>query len=112
MTKDEASQQIEKELATATYARSTGNDGMMRVCARRAAGVAIAYWLQSHPEKRWGVDAMNQLHSLSRDTAIPEIARGAATRLTARITQQFHSPFSTDPIDDANIIINFFLENQ
>ena len=35
MNKDRAIEQIEKEFSTAAQARELGNDGMVRVCARR-----------------------------------------------------------------------------
>lgn len=110
MTKEIAQQQIQKEFATANHAQSIGNEGMVRVCARRAAGVAVAFWLQSNPRTGWGVDAMNQLRSLALDEMTPHEVRDAAQRLTTRITEQFTSAFLTNPIDDANIIINYLMK--
>jgi hypothetical protein len=34
-------QQIENEIQNATLARKRGNEGQARVCARRAAGIAV-----------------------------------------------------------------------
>jgi hypothetical protein len=110
MTKEEACRQIEKELATAREAEKSGNAGMARVCARRAAGIAIGFWRQEHPRWGWGVDAMSQLRAVQTDDALPPTVRDAATRLTTKAMQQFTSP-STHPVDDCTIIINYFLEN-
>ena len=110
MTKDQALAQIEKEFATANHAQSIGNDGMVRVCTRRAAGVAIKFWLQTHLRQGWGVDAMSQLRSFALDDSMPQVVRDAAQQLTTKITEQFTSPFTTNPIDDANIIINHLME--
>ena len=110
MTKAQAFDHIEREFATATQARNKGNDGMVRVCARRAAGVAIACWLERSPRQGWGPDAMSQLRNLQLDSAIPQNIRDAASRLTTKITGQFTSPFSTDPIDDSKTIIHFLLQ--
>ena len=110
MTKAEAQHQIEKELATVRHAEVIGNDGMARVCARRAAGVAISLWLQTNSRSGWGVNAMNQLRSLALDETMPQEIRDAAKRLTTKITEQFTSAFSTDSIEDAKIIINFLME--
>ena len=110
MTKPQALEQIEKEFATAKQARNEGSDGMVRVCARRAAGVAVGYWLERNPRERWGVDAMSRLRSLQLDESLPTDVRDAATRLTTKVTKQFTSPFSTDTIHDSTIIINHLLQ--
>ncbi len=110
MTKEQAVSHIEKEFAIAKHAQSIGNDGMVRVCARRAAGVVITFWMQTHPRAGWGVDTMSQLRNLQLDDSMPEEVRDAAKRLTAKITEQFTPQFSTDPIEDANIIITFLME--
>ncbi len=110
MTRAQALEQIEKELTTATQARKAGNEGMVRVCARRAAGVAIAFWLERNPRQGWGVDAMNQLKKLQLDESMPKEIRDAALRLTTKVNRQFTTPFSTDPVEDSKIIVNHLLE--
>jgi hypothetical protein len=113
MTRESALAQIGKEHDLAKRARDAGNDGMVRVCARRAAGIAITYSLQAHPGTDRGNDAMSKLYQLRRDTSRPQAVRDAASRLTARVTAEFTSPYSTDPMDDAMIIISHFMdENQ
>ena len=110
LNKEQVKEQIEKEFASAAHARSIGNDGMVRVCARRAAGAAITFWLQSHQRQGWGVDAMNQLKALQIEESMPEEIQEAARRLTTRITGQFTSEFSEDPLDDSKAIIGYFLQ--
>ena len=110
MTKEQVLDQIHREFDIAAGAQKGGNEGMVRVCARRAAGAAIGFWLSSHPEKNWGTDAMNRLRSLQLDQTIPASVVDAAVRLTAKITEQFRSPFPTDPITDSRIIIDYFME--
>ncbi|MBS4027398.1 MAG: hypothetical protein KGZ58_02075 [Ignavibacteriales bacterium] len=104
-TNEEVVSLIEKEFTTAKHAVSIGNEGMVRVCARRACGIAITYLLEYFPEKKWGNDAMNQLKSLQTDVSFSEESRDAAMRLTTKVNQQFSVPFSENPIDDAKIII-------
>lgn len=110
MTKAEASLHIEKEFSAAREAEKNGNEGMVRVCARRAAGIAIGFWLQSNPRKSWGVDAMSRLRALQLDDSIPQNVREAAARLTTKITENFTSPFPSHPLDDAHQIIQHCLE--
>jgi hypothetical protein len=109
LTRETAVELIEKELSQAAQAAGEGNAGMVRVCARRASGIAIRFWLQQHPRKFWGIDAMNQLRNVHLDQAVPLGVRSAARRLTARITPEFESPYKTDPVEDSRMIINHFL---
>lgn len=111
MTREETERLIDKELARAREAHTAGNDGMARVCARRAAGVAISFWLQRYRTNEWGVDAMNQLRSVANEKSIPEAIRYAAVRLTTRVTEQFTSSFSTDPVADSRILVEHFLQD-
>ncbi len=109
MTKEDVLQQIKKEFATAEHAQGIGNHGMARVCARRAAGIAITFWLHTHPRPEWGLNAMNQLRSLQDDENIPQAIRDAAQHLTTKVTAQFASPSSTNPMEDGKIIVEYFL---
>jgi hypothetical protein len=43
-------EEIQKELARAQAALEAKNEGKVRVCCRRAAGLAIRRWLASQPE--------------------------------------------------------------
>jgi hypothetical protein len=110
MTRDEAKAQIEKEFMSASHARKAGNEGMVRVCARRAAGIAISFWLEQNQRQGWGMDAMSRLRNLQHDDSMPQHIHDAAMRLTTKITRQFTAPFSTDPIDDSYAIINHLLQ--
>lgn len=98
-------EQIEKEFSAAREALKIGNDGKARVCARRAAGQAITWFLSKFPKKGWGTDAMSQLQSLKDDDSFPQEVRHAAERLTTKVSDRFNYQFSTDPIHDAQIII-------
>jgi hypothetical protein len=109
VTKDRAREAIEKELSTASQAASTGNDGMMRVCARRAAGIAIVHWLEHNPRPDWGTDAMNRLRNLQLEGSIPHAVREAAGRLTAKVSEDFTYSSTSNPIHDAKLIIDYML---
>ena len=64
-------EQMEKEFATAREADRAGNDGKVRVCARRAAGQAITWYLARFPHPAWGTDALTQLKHLKDDRVFP-----------------------------------------
>lgn len=109
MTKEETLQLVEQEFATARQAATVGNDGMARVCARRAAGAAIAFWLQFNERPGWGTDAVSRIRHFEADTSFPQDVREAAMRLVARVTPRFTPRFPTNPIDDATVIIRYVL---
>ena len=105
-TKEYYLEQIEHELSTAREALKIGNEGKARVCARRAAGQAITWFLSKYPRPHWQADAMNQLLNMKSDETFPDNVRNAALRLTTKISERFTYPFSNDPIDDAKTIID------
>ena len=100
---------IDAELSRAKQAVNEGNIGMARVCARRACGSAIAFWLQINPRDSYGESAMNQLKSIQSDDTIPKEVKDAAERLTIKVADQTTSPISDDPITDSEIITRYFL---
>ena len=99
-------EQIGKELVAARDALNIGNDGKARVCARRAAGQAITWFISRNIRQGWGADAMNQLLHLIDDLSFPQEVRDAAVRLTTKISERFTYPFTTSPIEDARLIID------
>ncbi len=109
MVKEIAIMNIDVELTRAKKALEEGNIGMARVCARRACGNAISFWLKDNPRQGYGESAMNQLRSIQSDDAVPKEVKDAAARLTTKVANQTTSPFSDEPITDAKIITNHFL---
>lgn len=102
---DETLKIIRKELDTAESSARAGNHGMARVCARRASGAAIAFWLKTNPRSGWGIDTMNRLRALQHDNSMPLHVQEAVSRLTSKVTPQFTSPGSSNPIADSRVII-------
>ena len=109
MVKEIAIMNIDAELNRAKQAVEEGNIGMARVCARRACGSAIAFWLQNNPRDSYGESAVNQLRSIQSDATVPKEVKDAAERLTTHVADQTTSPLSDDPITDAEIITRYFL---
>jgi hypothetical protein len=100
---------IDAELNKAKKALEEGNIGMARVCARRACGSAISFWLEDNPRQGYGESAMNQLRSVQSDDTLPKKVKDAAERLTTKVADQTAPPFSNEPITDAEIITGYFL---
>ena len=96
---------IVQELAAAQAAQQDGNDGKARVCARRAVALATEAWLTRLPIPRWRWDAMAHLRQIQQDESFPLPIRQAVERLSTPVTRQHTTPFTTDPIADAKLII-------
>jgi hypothetical protein len=96
---------IEQELAAAQAAQQNSNDGKARVCARRAVAIATEAWLARLPLPRWRGDAMEHLRQIQQDASFPLPIRQAAERLSSPVTRQHTTPFTTDPVADARLII-------
>ncbi len=91
--------EIQKELDHARAAQQKGNAGMARVCARRAAGIA----LRKSQGKRGS--AVEHLRALAKDASAPESIRQAAERLGATVQKDHTVPFDENPIQDAELIV-------
>lgn len=98
---------VTEEFAGAQTARQQGNEGRARVCARRAAGFAIAWLLTSRGQRVRDTDALNLLKNLDADESIPLGVREAAKRLMTKLNSNFTYAFSTDPLDDAHIVVDY-----
>ena len=96
---------IEQELAAAEAARHNNNEGKARVCARRAVALAAEAWLVRLPPPRWRGDAMEHLRQIQQDASFPLPIRQAAERLSTSVTRQHTTPFTSDPVADARLII-------
>ncbi len=111
MTKEIVLMNIDVELTRAKKALEEGNIGMARVCARRACGISISFWLQNNLHSEYGESAMNQLKSIQNDESVPAEIKDAARGLLTHISDQTTLPFSDNPIEDAELITKYFLEH-
>jgi len=97
---DERSE-IEIEFRRAAEALAAGNDGKARVCARRAAGVALRAWHRSRGMAGVPSDAQSLLKLAAVEPDLAAAAREAAGRLSATAGPAG----TTDPVGDARTII-------
>ena len=98
---------IEQELAAAEAAMKEANDGKARVCARRAVALATEAWLRRFSVPPWRGDAMEHVRQIQQNTSFPLPIRQAAERLSTKVTRRDSAPFTTDPIGDARVIIEY-----
>jgi hypothetical protein len=100
---------IEAELDYAARARAHGKEGRARVCARRAAGWAVGAYRRRQsggPEQA----ALAHLRWLRAASDQPETLRLAASRLLAQVDRDHRLPHPEDPLQDARLIIQAYLE--
>ncbi|MCX7975672.1 MAG: hypothetical protein N2646_01240 [Bellilinea sp.] len=98
--------QIKQELDRAEQARKKGNEGMARVCARRAAGFAALAILQKLGRDIHNINGLDALHLFSKNAEFPTSIRRSAEFLTMRVTPDHLLPLEVDLLQQARQFIN------
>jgi HEPN domain-containing protein len=93
--------QIDAEFEKAEQARGRGNEGQARVCARRAAGIAVREYLLRQGIRPRTVSAYDLLNQLKADPRLSPDLRLIAGHLTLRVTEEFKLPVNADLIAEA-----------
>lgn len=96
---------IEKEMQAAEHARRNQNEGMARVCARRAAGLAAQEFLKRQGVQLRRGSAYDALKLLSSFPGLPPELHTAAAHLTQTVSREFTLPQDVDLIADARNLI-------
>lgn len=94
-------QEIAAEFEKAGRARERGNEGQARVCARRAAGIAIREYLSRGGIRPPSVSAYDLLHLIQGDPHLSQDLQTIATHLTMRVTEEFILPEDVDLVAEA-----------
>ena len=92
--------EIAAELLRAQQATKEQNNGRLRTCSRRIAGIALTQWYAKNS------DFMILLRLAMNDIGVPEEVRLAAERLQSRVRPDFSSA-SMDPLSDALTVVEF-----
>lgn len=92
---------FEKELQTAKEARKNGNEGMARVCARRAAGELVRAYFQRQGLLLAKPSALHALKTLSQSGQVSEKVREIASHFVWQITPEHLLPGDADLIAEA-----------
>lgn len=101
--------QIQIELDRANQARTKGKEGQARVCARRAAGIAIRDYLTRQGTHIPSTSAYDLLNLLKEDALLPSDLKLAAEHLTLRVTEEFKLPVEADLIAEARVLCEWLL---
>jgi hypothetical protein len=105
---------IEAELQQAAAARQAGNEGMARVCARRAAGTAAGEYLRRRSLDLPLLSAYDRLRYLRDELPPGELsprAREVVDHLLLRITPDHDLPVDADLVAEARWLVNELLKD-
>lgn len=94
-------EEIQEEFERAEGARTRGNEGQARVCARRAAGIAAREYLTRQGEKVRTSSAYDLLNLLKEDPRLSPALKRIAEYLTLRVNEEFKLPVDVDLIAES-----------
>jgi hypothetical protein len=103
---------FDKELDQAEAARRQGNEGMARVCARRAAGILIGQYIQEHDLPQAGPSAYDRLKYLASQPDLPSKVGEVAGHFLVRITPKHDLPVEADLIAEARWLKDILIEPE
>ena len=92
---------FEEEIQQAETARRNGNEGMARVCARRAAGVIAASYLKQRGILTADCAAYDCLRELLTLPDLAEDVRERTTHFVECVNTEYQLPSQADLITDA-----------
>ena len=101
---------IQAEFSRAEQARAKGNEGQARVCARRAAGIAIREYLTRKGVTPSSASAVDLLNLLKADPLLSPDLKLIVDHLTLRVTEEFKLPVDADLIAEARRLCNQLLK--
>ena len=102
--------QIKAEFEKAEEARARGNEGRARVCARRAAGIAVREYLQRQGRRPPSVSAYDLLNMVKGDPGLSDDLKQIADHLTLRVTEEFKLPVNADLVAEARVFCEVLLK--
>lgn len=100
---------FQQEIERAEAARETGNEGMARVCARRAAGVVIGEYFRLKGVDLGKMGAYDRLHYLIKQNSTPTEIRQIAEHFVLRVTPERTLPIEADLIAEAHWLLTTLL---
>jgi len=100
---------IQAELKQAHQARAEGNEGKARVCARRAAGIAIAEYIERQNLPNPGSSAYDRLQFIASHPGATPRAREISQHLIVRVNEEFKLPIDADIIAETQELVQILL---
>jgi len=103
---------IEAEFEKAGQARARGNEGQARVCARRAAGIAIREFLSRRGIRPPSISAYDLLNLIKDDPLLSPDLKSIANHLILRVTEEFKLPVDVDLVAEAKQFCDTLLRER
>ena len=104
--------QLRNEFEKAQQARINKNEGQARVCARRAAGIAIREYMTRNGTRVPSMSAYDLINLLKEDTLLPPDLKLVTDHLTVRVTEEFQLPVDADLIAEARVLCNWLVDKK
>lgn len=101
--------ELETEFLRAEEARRRSNEGQARVCARRAAGLAVREYLARRGRRLPALGAYDLLHLLKEDPGLDPRLVVLLDHLTLRVNEEFKLPVDADLVAEARILCQALL---
>ncbi len=103
---------INREMSAADYARTAGNEAQARVCARRAAGLAIGVYYKSRGETPRETSAIALIRKLLHDPHIDAGWRQTADLLLTRVAKDYSFPIQKDVLAETRRLIQEIADSK
>jgi len=103
-------QKIAAEFDRAEQARAKGNEGQARVCARRAAGIAVHEYFHRRGIRPPSTSAIDLLNLLKDDPLLSPDLGLIIDHLTLRVTKEFKLPVEADLIAESKKLCEALLK--
>lgn len=98
---------VYEELEHALQFRASGNEGKARVCARRAAGFALANHYRQNGIAVANINAINLLRDYSSTIGLPAPVLSATNLLMQRVNEAYELDGSPDLIACAEVLVDY-----
>lgn len=108
---NEWEKQFDAEIKMARSAREKGNDGMARVCARRAAGIVVGAYLNSEGFALPGPSAVERLKYLASLPTCTQEMQLIINHMLIKVTPEYKLPIEADLIADAQRLRQLLLKD-
>lgn len=104
--------QVQIEFELAKNARSQGNEGRARVCARRAAGIAIREYYARRGVQVRTPSVLDLLKRLANESQLSQELLQSIDYLTLRVDKEFKLPGEVDLLEEARKLIGGLLNEK
>jgi hypothetical protein len=89
-----------KEIERAIQARSEGNEGMARVCARRAAGIVVGEYLHQRGVVGFTNSAYDRITLFNTLPNVSDKCKEVCRHFLMKVNQDHHLPGNADLVQD------------